>query len=77
VPGHAFLAWETAEGSGQWDYVETTMIGSHDFAAAQASARATAAHYQALRQANGDDPYQFQCLSLAELRAGLGISPME
>jgi hypothetical protein len=77
VPGHAFLAWETAEGSGQWDYVETTMIGSHDFAAAQASARATATHYQALRQANGDDPYQFQCLSLAELRAGLGISPME
>ena len=34
VPGHAFVAWETWEGTDEWDYLETTMIASHDFEAA-------------------------------------------
>ena len=36
VPGHAFVAWEKRPGSDEWDYLETTTIGTHDFAAANA-----------------------------------------
>ena len=39
VPGHAFVAWEKWPGSDEWDYLETTMIGTHDFAAANARGR--------------------------------------
>jgi hypothetical protein len=31
VPGHAFLAWETWRKSGKFNYLETTMIGTHSF----------------------------------------------
>src|SRR5262249_20707570 len=34
VPGHAFVGWETGNGSGQWRYLETTMIGRAEFEAA-------------------------------------------
>jgi len=39
VPGHAFVAWEKWRGSDEWDYLETTMIGTHDFDAANAAGR--------------------------------------
>ncbi len=35
VPGHAFVGWETWEGTDEWDYLETTMIATHDFDAAR------------------------------------------
>lgn len=80
VPGHAFLAWETQERAPkrkvQWDFVETTMIGSHDFYAAQRSGRATAAQCQA-NLAKSKDPGDFQILPLVDLRAVHGITPME
>ena len=41
VPGHAFLAWESWPQSNSWYYLETTMIGSHTFEEACASAEAT------------------------------------
>ena len=34
VPGHAFVGWEVWDGSDDWKFLETTMIGSHDFEAA-------------------------------------------
>jgi hypothetical protein len=34
VPGHAFLGWETWDGSNEWRFLETTLIGSADFEAA-------------------------------------------
>lgn len=73
IPGHAFLGWETSEGSGQWDYLETTLLGSQDFAQAQAEGRALAAMYedQAILR-----PAMFSRLSLRALRAR-GIWPME
>ena len=37
VPGHAFVAWETWDGSDEWQYLETTMIGRAEFGAACAS----------------------------------------
>lgn len=90
VPGHAFLAWEKRRSqdgaaAGQpdwealendWDYLETTMIGSHDFAAANQRGRLLAEHYrkQARQQSN---PHYFQLISLRDARANLGIMPME
>jgi hypothetical protein len=35
IPGHAFVGWETWRGSDEWDYLETTMIDTHDFEAAR------------------------------------------
>jgi hypothetical protein len=72
VPGHAFLAWQKAKG-GDWDYVETTMVAKHPFAAARDQARALAAAQQA---AAGGDPYAFRRLPLLDLRAQ-GVYPME
>ena len=34
IPGHAFVGWEAWDGSDEWSFLETTMIGSHDFEAA-------------------------------------------
>jgi hypothetical protein len=76
VPGHAFLAWETQDHSGDWDYLETTMIGSHDFEAAQRSARHLAARQEALAGRTNSSRY-FRRLSLADLRVRRGITPME
>jgi hypothetical protein len=76
VPGHAFLGWEKGAGSGEWDYLETTMIGSGDFEAAQAYGRALAERYQAMSQQLGDARY-FRLFSLADLRVNQGITPME
>ncbi len=76
VPGHAFLAWETQDGNGEWDYLETTMIGTHDFAAARAAGRAEAVRWQETRRKSGD-PSHFTLLPLPYLRAELGVSPME
>jgi hypothetical protein len=69
VPGHAFLAWETWRNSGEWKYVETTMIGTHGFEKACSSATSTAARYQSRKQ--------LKMYPLNELRATHGIMPME
>jgi hypothetical protein len=69
IPGHAFVAWETWRDSGQWRYLETTMIGSNSFEEACASAETTAGSYQASQQ--------LRLWPLAELRTGHGITPME
>lgn len=71
VPGHAFLAYELAPGSGNWDYVETTMIGTAPFADARAVGRSTA---QEMKEAK---PGEIQILPVAELRTKRGIFPME
>ena len=39
LPGHALIAWETQPGSGEWDYLETTLLAAADFEAAQAAGR--------------------------------------
>ncbi len=40
VPGHAFVGWRVWEGEDQYEYLETTMISSADFEAAQKAAHA-------------------------------------
>lgn len=76
VPGHAFLAWETQRGNGNWDYLETTMIGTYKFRAAQRSGRDQAARQKALAERTQDDRY-FRRLSVADLRVRKGVTPME
>jgi hypothetical protein len=63
------LAWETWRDSGEWQYVETTMIGTHGFEQACASATATASRNKARNQ--------LTMYPLNELRAKHGILPME
>lgn len=69
VPGHAFVGWETGKNSGQWNYLETTMVGKASFADACKSAESTAAKYKATNE--------LRQWSLRELRTKYGITPME
>ncbi len=70
VPGHAFLAWETWDGSDEWRYLETTLIGTADFdAACQSGQRQYDFHFQ-------QHPSLVKRLPLDNLRAR-GIWPME
>ena len=62
VPGHAFVAWEKWRGSDEWDFLETTMIGTHDFAAANASGRDQYGNWSARSSA--------KLLKLNDLRPG-------
>jgi hypothetical protein len=70
MPGHALLGWETWSGSGDWSFLETTMIGSHDFKAACQSGQR---QWESLSRHDGD---QLKLHALAELRHE-GIWPME
>lgn len=76
VPGHAFVGWETWRDSGEWEYLETTMIGTHDFEAARKSGISTADFFQQLAVAT-DDENKFRRWSLRDLRATHRITPME
>lgn len=76
IPGHAFLAWETQDGNDQWDYLETTMIGSHDFRAAHKAGQAMAKRQKNLAE-RLNAPRHFRLLSLPDLRVRRGIMPME
>jgi hypothetical protein len=70
VPGHAFVGWETWQDSGEWSYLETTMIGSAEFGAACASAK---------KQYEKHDTFYPDSLrrhAVADLRRA-GIFPME
>jgi hypothetical protein len=76
VPGHAFLAWQPSREAGDWDFLETTLIGSGDFEAANRRGRILAEHYRAIAQQTGRAD-EFYLLPLAEARTKYGILPME
>lgn len=73
IPGHAFLAWETTKGTNQWEYLETTLLGSKSYDKAVEQGRKLAQVYQELAKTR---PGSFVRLPLQELRAQ-GIWPME
>jgi hypothetical protein len=75
VPGHAFLAWETQDGNGVWDYLETTMTGAYAFSQAVQAGRKQAVTWQNLGEQTGD-VWRFRRLSLRDLRHQHGISPI-
>lgn len=76
VPGHAFVAWETWEKSGEWKYLETTMIGSHNFQQARDSGASAAQLYKSLAEETKNEA-KFRFWPLRELRAIQRITPME
>lgn len=73
VPGHAFVAWETFRNSGNWRYLETTMIPSHSFGEACQTAEQSASQWQAAAVAK---PSVWKFRALRDLRA-LGVFPLE
>jgi hypothetical protein len=75
VPGHAFVGWETWEGTDEWDYLETTMIATHDFEAARERARALFARFSEEDLPSDDGPL-LRVLKLNDLRTQ-GVWPME
>lgn len=76
VPGHAFVAWETWDKSGEWDYLETTMIGSHNFQQAHSSGQSAAKLYKAVADETKNE-VKFRFWPLRDLRATHRITPME
>jgi hypothetical protein len=75
VPGHAFLAWETWEGTDEWEYLETTMIATDDFEAARQRGRKLFERFSAEDLPTDEGPL-LRVLKLNDLRAQ-GIWPME
>src|SRR5262249_5049254 len=69
VPGHAFLGWETWEHTNDWNFVETTLIGTADFETACQVGQRQYDH----RKLASNSP---KLLPLSDLRAR-GIWPME
>lgn len=70
VPGHAFVGWETWEDADEWRFLETTMIGTHDFEAACRSGRKLHEEYCEY------NPDRLKIHKLDDLRCR-GIWPME
>jgi hypothetical protein len=70
VPGHALAGWEADDGAGDWRFLETTMVGTHDF---EAACRSGQRQYE---QAREYYPESMRLHPLADLRAR-GIWPME
>ena len=70
VPGHAFVGWEAWHGSGDWRFLETTMIGAADFEAALASGTRQYEQFSKFSKNN------IKLHSLQDLRSR-GIWPME
>ncbi|QTA78707.1 Uncharacterized protein dnl_09370 [Desulfonema limicola] len=69
IPGHAFVAWETWNYSNEWNFLETTMIGTSTFEEACASGEKTAEYYK--KSGN------LELHPIQELRTKYGIMPME
>lgn len=76
IPGHAFVAWEGWQDSNEWHYLETTMIGSHSFEEACASAKETATYYEQMASQQ-NNPMAFRRWPLNTLRTTYRVTPME
>jgi hypothetical protein len=69
IPGHALVGWESDEAAGDWEFLETTMVGTADFDAARRSG--TRQYQEACEFA----PDGVRLHRVADLR-GRGIWPM-
>ncbi len=69
VPGHAFLAFATDESTEEWEYVETTLLGSKDFEDAHRRGGEEAERYRAEKS--------LRTYAISALRARNNVLPME
>ena len=76
VPQHAMVGWELAPNSGQWQYLETTMIGTNSFDDAVNIGGRKAAAWEKQAETTGN-PLFFRRLALRELRSKYMIIPLE
>jgi hypothetical protein len=71
VPGHALVGWQVgADEASGWRYLETTLVGAGDFAAARDSGE------RQMEMARRYNPKLIKVCRLADLRAR-GVYPME
>ncbi len=70
IPGHALVGWESDDGAGDWQFLETTMVGSADF---DAACRSGQRQYE---EACEFAPEDVRLHRVADLRAR-GVWPME
>lgn len=82
IPSHAMVGWAVDDQNTSWRYVDTTLIGTHDFYAAMDQATARLARYQPTsangdgETANGEKPLAgLHLLELSALR-GRGVTPI-
>ena len=75
IPQHAFVGWQPSPKVAKWNYLETTMIGSKDFATANQHASQLAAGLEPVATAL-NDPSRFRRWSVRELR-GQRITPLQ
>jgi hypothetical protein len=75
VPGHAVVAWETWPESDEWGYLDTTLVGSHDFETAHKKGARVASTYADRAGAATSSPL-FRRWPLRQLRTEHGITPM-
>lgn len=76
VPGHALVGWQRSPDVDEWNYLETTMIGTNAFEEAADIGRRKAAIWS--KQAEtANDPRLFLRWSLSDLRTRYAITPLE
>ncbi|MFN8468679.1 MAG: effector-associated domain EAD1-containing protein [Caldilineaceae bacterium] len=76
MPEHIIVGWETAPGSGEWHYLDTTKLDIRDFAMARQFGDAEAKSNAAQAQSTGN-PRWFRRWPLKQLREELKIFPVE
>jgi hypothetical protein len=76
LPEHIIVAWETAPGSGTWQYLDTSKLDTHEYEKAQEFGRVTAEAYEARAKESGDARW-FRRWPLRQLREELKIFPVE
>ncbi|MCB0044328.1 MAG: hypothetical protein KDD92_02740 [Caldilineaceae bacterium] len=76
LPRHALVGWETGPQSDTWEYVETTMLATHDFETAVKVGNSRVATHQKRFEDTGD-PAWYRRWSLRDLRTIYGIMPLE
>jgi hypothetical protein len=75
LPRHAIVGWETGPQNDQWEYLETTMLSTHEFEQAlDVGNRRVQAYQQRFEQTQ--DPAWYRRWSLRDLRTQYGIMPM-
>jgi hypothetical protein len=73
--GHALVAWETAKGNGDWQYLDTTRIATDTFDVAAQQSTNLAKGFESVAAA-ANNTRLFRRWPLTKLRAD-GITPME
>lgn len=75
-PNHAIVGWERHPGSGEWEWLETTVFLTNDFAAARELGKRRAATFHQRSEQTGDATWH-RLLSIKALRAQQHITPLE